>query len=97
VSDKIDRRKFNKGAKGVSGRKPKSEEIALIERLTPMANTAYQKLLEGVEAGDFKFIQLFFAYYAGKPRETKDITISKEQPLFNINFDNISEDIEEEL
>ena len=27
---------------------------------------------------------MFYHYYAGKPRETKDITLNTEQPLFNI-------------
>ena len=34
----------------------------------------FQKLKEGVESGDFKFIQLYLNYYVGKPKETKDIT-----------------------
>ena len=93
---KVDRRKFNRGHKGVSGRKPKSEEIKLIERLTPMAPVAFKKLKEGVESGDFKFIQLYLAYFAGRPRETKDINVVTEQPLFDINYDNIVEDIIEE-
>ena len=38
---------------------------------------------------DFKFTQLFYNYYAGKPRETKDITVSNEQPIFNIDLDEV--------
>lgn len=70
---KVDGRKNNGGHK-TAGRKSKAEEIKLIERLSPMADIAFQKLKEGVESGDFKFIQLFMNYYAGKPKETKDIT-----------------------
>ena len=40
---------------------------------------------KGLDNGDFKFVQLFYNYYAGKPRETKDITLNSEQPLFNIS------------
>ena len=94
MEKKIDKRKFNRGHKGVSGRKPKSEEVALIEKLTPLAPLAYAKLEEGMNEGDFKFIQLFFHYFAGKPRETKDITVSKEVPMFNLDYDELSEDID---
>lgn len=86
-SGKIDKRTLNRGAKGVSGRKPKAEEIKMIEKLTPMAAKAYRALEQGIDNGDFKYVQLFFQYYAGKPVDKKDITISGEQPLFNITFD----------
>ena len=93
MEKKIDRRKFNGGHKGLSGRKPKSEEIKLIERLTPMADLAFKKLREGVEKGDFKYVQLYLAYFAGKPKESKEVNIVSDQPLFDINYDNIVEDI----
>ena len=92
----IDKRKFNRGHKGVSGRKSKSDEIKLIERLTPMADEAFKQLQIGVEAGDYKFIQLYLAYFAGRPKETKDINVVNEQPLFEINYDKIVEDIIDE-
>lgn len=73
------------GAREGAGRKSKSEEVAMIERLSPMEDKAYAALLEGVENGDFKFVQLYFNYYAGKPKETKDITVNNEQPIFTIS------------
>ena len=33
-----------------SGRKPQSEDIAMIEKLTPLDEIAFQKLKEGIEA-----------------------------------------------
>ena len=39
-------------------------------------------LKDGVEKGAFKYVQLFYNYYAGKPRETKDIHINEDTPLF---------------
>ena len=101
----VDRRKFNGGhsTKGVAGRKPKAEEVKLQQRLTPMSKAAFKKLKEGIEAGDFKFIQLFFAYYVGKPKETKEINIQSEQPLFNLldaeplNGDGATIDIDGEI
>lgn len=73
------------GAREGAGRPSKSEEVALIEKLTPLEPLAFDALEKGLERGDFKFVQLFYNYYAGKPRETKDITLNSEQPLFNIN------------
>lgn len=77
----MDKRKFNGGNKN-AGRKPKAEEVALIEKLTPLEPLAFEALMKGLEAADFKYVQLFYNYYAGKPRETKDITINEDLPLF---------------
>jgi hypothetical protein len=79
-----DKRKYNGGNKN-AGRKPKSEEVALIEKLGALEPSAFMALEKGLERGDFKFVQLFYNYYAGKPRETKDITVTNEQPIFNID------------
>lgn len=57
-----------------SGRKPKADEIQLIERLSPMDNIALKKLEEGVKGGEFAFIKLFFEYRFGKPKEKVDVT-----------------------
>jgi hypothetical protein len=46
---------------------------------------AFAALEKGLERGDFKFTQLFYNYYAGKPRETKDVTLTTEQPIFDLN------------
>lgn len=77
------------GKREGAGRKPKAEEVALIEKLTPLEPLAFAALEKGLANGDFKFTQLFYNYYAGKPRETKDITVSNEQPIFNINLDEV--------
>ena len=77
----MDKRKFNGGNKN-AGRKPKSDEVNLIEKLTPLEDAAFQALKAGVESGDFKFVQLYYNYYAGKPRETRDITINEDLPIF---------------
>ena len=79
-----DKRK-NNGGHPNSGRKPKAEEIALIEKLSPLEPLAFAALEKGLERGDFKFTQLFYNYYAGKPRETKDVTLTTEQPIFDIS------------
>lgn len=78
----MDNRKKNGGKRNNSGRKPKIEEIELIERLTPLEPLAFKALEQGLKDQDFRFVQLYYNYYAGKPRETKDITINEDQPLF---------------
>ena len=70
------------GKRDGSGRKPKIEEIELIEKLKPLEPLAYEALKQGLKDQDFRFVQLYYNYYAGKPRETKDITINEDQPLF---------------
>ena len=70
------------GKRQGAGRKSKADEINLIEKLSPLEDAAYLALKAGVEAGDFKYVQLFYNYYAGKPKETKDITINEDTPLF---------------
>jgi len=79
----MDRRKNNGGHKS-AGRKSKAEEVQMIERLTPLEPKAFEALKKGIDKGDFKYVQMFYHYYAGKPKETKDITISSEQPLFDL-------------
>ncbi len=80
----MDGRKNNGGHK-TAGRKSKAEEVQMIERLSPLEPKAFKALQKGVEEGDFKFVQMFYNYYAGKPKETKDISITSEQPLFNLD------------
>ena len=73
------------GKRDGAGRPSKSDEVKLIEKLKPLEEKAFRALEAGLENGDFKFTQLFYNYYAGKPRETKDITVTNEQPIFNID------------
>ena len=78
----MDKRINNGGKREGAGRKPKAEEIILIERLSPLDDIAFQKLKEGIEKGSFQHLKLFHDYRYGKPRETKDITINEDIPLF---------------
>ena len=77
----MDKRK-NNGGHTTAGRKSKADEVALIEKLTPLEPLAFDALMKGLEKADFKYVQLFYNYYAGKPRETKDISINEDLPLF---------------
>lgn len=69
---------MNGGARPGAGRKSKAEELKLIEKLTPMEETALQKLKAGIEKGDFTYLKLFFEYFYGKPTETIGVEHSGE-------------------
>ena len=43
-----------------SGRKSKTEEIILIEKLTPLLDKAFEELQKGIERGEFQFVRLWF-------------------------------------
>ena len=74
------------GVKGRSGRKPQSENIEMIERLTPLDDRAFEELKKGIERGEFKYVQMFYHYYYGKPRQVQEISVNTEQPLFDLNI-----------
>jgi hypothetical protein len=69
------------GAREGAGRKPKADEIKLLERLSPMDDVAFEKLKEGVSAGDFQFIRLFMEYRYGKPKQQIEQDIKINQPI----------------
>ncbi len=57
------------GARNGAGRKPKADEIALIERLTPLAAPAFAALESGLNDGNPAFVKLWFEYMYGKPKQ----------------------------
>jgi hypothetical protein len=76
----MDGRKNNGGARKGAGRKPRSEEIKLIEQLDKHINRdeVTLKLKELILKGDFKAIQLYMNYIYGKPKDNVDITTNGE-------------------
>jgi uncharacterized protein YpmB len=76
------------GIKGKSGRKPLEENIALINKLTPLDDIAFDMLKKGIEENKFPYLKIYLAYKYGKPREMKDINITSNQetPLFEITY-----------
>jgi hypothetical protein len=70
------------GKRAGAGRKPKAEEVKLVERLSPLEDDALAALAEGVKSGDIKWVTLYLNYYLGKPKETKDINLDADVPLF---------------
>ena len=81
-----DLRKYNRGTIGNKGggRPTKNDEIKLIEQLTPLEPEAYSALKAGLERGEFKYVQLFFNYYYGKPKQITQIQVEEEMPIFQI-------------
>jgi hypothetical protein len=80
------------GVAGRSGRKPQSEDFKMVKRLTPLDDIAFEKLEQGIEAGDFKFIRLYFEMRWGKPKQMQEVTVTNtEVPLFQINFKSTDE------
>ena len=72
------------GKREGSGRKSKADELQLLDKLSPMEDLFIQVLHNGLKKGDYKFAQLFANYYYGKPRETQDITLNQDTPLFEV-------------
>jgi len=60
------------GVRPNAGRKPKADEIQLIERLSPLADDAYKALHAGLKEGNPAFVKLWFEYMHGKPKQTID-------------------------
>lgn len=74
----MDKRKGNGGAREGAGRKPKIDELKLIEKLTPMEDEALKQLKKGVKSGDYRFIALYMNYLYGKPKDSLDVTSNGE-------------------
>lgn len=81
-----DLRRFNRGTIGNKGggRPTKNDEIKLIEELTPLEPAAYEALKAGLDRGEFKYVQLFFNYYYGKPKQITEVNVQEDVPLFQI-------------
>lgn len=67
-------RKPRGGKRPGAGRKPKSEEQALIEKLNPLDELAFKTLKKGITAGNYKFLELYMKYKYGSPKQSMDIT-----------------------
>lgn len=85
----MDKRRFNGGnstkSKGVDKRK-NEYKIALdkagsVEKVMDVLNMLYDK---SINDKDVKASSIYLSYYLGKPKETKDINLTTEQPLFDL-------------
>ena len=69
------------GKRNGAGRKPKEDELQLIERLSPMEDIAFDALKDGISKKDYRFVKLFYEYRYGRPKETKDINLDQDVPF----------------
>ena len=79
----MDGRRNNGGNKN-AGRKSKAEEQNLIEKLSPLEPSAFKALKDALNDQEAWAVKLYFDYKFGKAKETKDITVISEQPLFEL-------------
>ena len=69
------------GKRNGAGRKPKEDELQLIERLSPLEDIAFDALKDGISKKDYRFVKLFYEYRYGRPKETKDINLDQDVPF----------------
>jgi|SRR5688572_30898029 len=79
----MDGRANNGGARNGAGRKPKSDEIELIEKLKPLDDLAFNVLSELLEERDQQALKLFMAYRFGQPNSKVDFTSDGESIILN--------------
>ena len=80
------------GKREGAGRKSKAEELKLIERLTPLQDSAYKALSNALKEEQGWAIKLFFEYMYGKPKQSIEQNNTHTLNDFNIKdllkFDN---------
>lgn len=71
-----DGRKNNGGKRPGAGRKPKRDEIKLIEKLDKLIDpdVALKKLNQLVLEGDMQAIKLYMGYRYGQPKQSIDLS-----------------------
>lgn len=76
--------RVNNGGHKTAGRKPKSDELKLVEALDKHIDQeeVYKTLQKLIKDGNIRAIQLYMNYRHGKPKE--NVTLSSDG--FNINF-----------
>jgi hypothetical protein len=82
----VDGRKNNGGhsTKGKAGRKPKADEIKLIEQMDAIAapELAWQALWSKCQDGDVQAVKTWLGYRYGMPKQAVDNTVTvKEFPV----------------
>ena len=67
------------GARLNAGRPKKIEELAIIEKMSPLEDLVFEKLKEGIEQNKFQYLKLWMSYRFGRPREVKEIDLTTRQ------------------
>ena len=82
------------GSRKGSGRPSKADELTLIKKIDKYIDTdvMLKKIVDiinnpdGRDSDKLRAIMLMMEYRWGKPKETKDITVFQEQPIFNFDL-----------
>ena len=74
------------GSRPNAGRKPKSEEQSLIEKLSPLEPQAFEALEEAIkDPKQWKWaLPLYFGYKFGKPHQSIAVEDKRENPYKNM-------------
>jgi hypothetical protein len=64
-----EKKKGRGGFRPNSGRPRRMDEQAIIEKLTPMAETAFKVLQQKIQDGDMNAIKLYMQYFLGLPTQ----------------------------
>lgn len=96
--NKIDGRKFNRGHKGISGRKPKSFETKLAEKLSDVEDGVIEVMKTKALAGDRDMIKLYMAYLHGQPKvkTENDTTITSQSIQMKDLMNKLQENFEDD-
>ena len=87
ISYKTGKAKTSWGGKrpNQTGRPKRMDELAIIEKLTPMSENAFKVLGEKIKEGDMNAIKLFMSYFIGLP--TQKIENKIEGQLNSVKID----------
>lgn len=69
------------GKREGAGRKSKTEEQKLIEKLTPFDPIAMKALEKNLKSGEPWAVKLFFEYMYGKPNQRIDANLNTDNPV----------------
>jgi len=61
------------GKRPGAGRKPKADELKLIEKLSPLETEAFNQLEKGIKSGSFPHLKIYFEYMYGKPNTNLNV------------------------
>ena len=73
----MDGRQNNGGKREGAGRKPKADELQLIERLTPLDDIAFDALKDGITKKDYRYVKLYYEYRFRKPGKQRTSILIK--------------------
>lgn len=82
-----DNRKLNGGARKGAGRKPKADEISIIESMDAVLipQEVWEKLADKVKENDVQAIKTWLSYRYGMPKQTIDQKTEINIPIIDMN------------